>query len=73
MSKLPLDAMKPLLVELGTEELPVKALPGLAQAIVITEIMSSAPIAQRERTFMCVPISIDSGKKRSFTSAVRRM
>ena len=24
--------MKPLLVELGTEELPVKALPGLAQA-----------------------------------------
>ena len=33
MSKLPLDAMKPLLVELGTEELPVKALPGLAQAL----------------------------------------
>ena len=25
-------AMEPLLVELGTEELPVKALPGLAQA-----------------------------------------
>ena len=25
--------MKPLLIELGTEELPVKALPGLAQAL----------------------------------------
>jgi len=27
------DAMNPLLVELGTEELPVQALPGLAQAL----------------------------------------
>ena len=27
------DVMQPLLVELGTEELPVKALPGLAQAL----------------------------------------
>ncbi len=28
-----MDEMKPLLIELGTEELPVKALPGLAQAL----------------------------------------
>ena len=27
------NAMRPLLVELGTEELPVQALPGLAQAL----------------------------------------
>jgi len=27
-----MSEMKPLLIELGTEELPVKALPGLAQA-----------------------------------------
>ena len=33
MSELPMEAMKPLLIELGTEELPVKALPGLAQAL----------------------------------------
>jgi glycyl-tRNA synthetase beta chain len=33
MSELPMHAMKPLLVELGTEELPVKALPALAQAL----------------------------------------
>lgn len=26
-------SMQPLLIELGTEELPVKALPGLAQAL----------------------------------------
>ena len=29
----PTSNMKPLLIELGTEELPVKALPGLAQAL----------------------------------------
>ena len=28
-----MSAMEPLLIELGTEELPVKALPGLAQAL----------------------------------------
>jgi glycyl-tRNA synthetase beta chain len=33
MSELPMDAMTPLLIELGTEELPVNALPGLAQAL----------------------------------------
>jgi len=33
MSQQQLETMKPLLVELGTEELPVKALPGLAQAL----------------------------------------
>src|SRR6478672_6530652 len=33
MSQAQSDDMKPLLVELGTEELPVKALPGLAQSL----------------------------------------
>ena len=33
MSQQELNGMKPLLIELGTEELPVKALPGLAQAL----------------------------------------
>jgi len=33
MSQAQTDDMKPLLVELGTEELPVKALPGLAQSL----------------------------------------
>ena len=28
-----MTALQPLLIELGTEELPVKALPGLAQAL----------------------------------------
>ena len=32
----------PLLIELGTEELPVKALPGLAQAVEAGEVTPSA-------------------------------
>ena len=38
--------MEPLLIELGTEELPVKALPGLAQALFDNLIDGLAPNVQ---------------------------
>ena len=38
-----MSAMQPLLIEIGTDELPVGALPGLAQAV------AEAYYAQREK------------------------
>ena len=50
-------SMQPLLIELGTEELPVKALPGLAQAFSM-KILAISGSARRLSTNTALLLSL---------------
>jgi glycyl-tRNA synthetase beta chain len=73
-----MSAMKPLLLELGTEELPVKALPGLAQALfdgvvaalgrrgIAVDTGDAAPLYSPRRLAVLLPsVAVEQPEQRS--------